>query len=384
MMRKKVISVVVSVLFLVVLAYPWRVEPAQSQTLIFAGRMAVASHCPHNPAPTGVFPLVATLEVAVGQNPPTRIKLNSAAGGGQVAGVPEQSFVVAAGEPITVMFVEFNSSDSAGNAAVNAYLADCLNANVCIAPSPETPIASCASNIFSNFTQVEDTIFVNINVICGCPPLTSPDTDGDGVLDIFDNCPDFPNSDQSDVDEDRLGDPCDPDADGDGVANESDNCRFGYNPLQEDSDRDGVGDLCDNCPDVPNPNQADADGDGVGDPCDFDVQVDLVTKGVAVTPLRQAPGKPVTVKFTVRNRERATSEPTTHAVTLAGIIVGQVVGPALGPRESETFTMAIRVPDRLKPGPHKLKVIANYLGQAKESNRVNNTDSTPLIVLGRQ
>jgi hypothetical protein len=56
----------------------------------------------------------------------------------------------------------------------------------------------------------------------GVAPL---DSDGDGVADGDDNCPRFPNPDQADRDDDRLGDPCDPcpaggdalDADGDGV-----------------------------------------------------------------------------------------------------------------------------------------------------------------------
>jgi type IV pilus assembly protein PilQ len=58
------------------------------------------------------------------------------------------------------------------------------------------------------------------------------------------------------------------DTDGDGVADESDNCPNISNINQEDADGDGIGDVCDNCPDDSNPGQADGDGDGVGDACD--------------------------------------------------------------------------------------------------------------------
>ena len=58
------------------------------------------------------------------------------------------------------------------------------------------------------------------------------------------------------------------DSDGDGVPDASDNCPNTPNPSQADADGDGVGDACDNCPNTPNPNQADADSDGVGDACD--------------------------------------------------------------------------------------------------------------------
>ncbi len=83
----------------------------------------------------------------------------------------------------------------------------------------------------------------------------TPDSDGDGIDDTLDNCPDAFNEFQEDLDQDGLGDVCDPDIDGDGADNALDNCPQLANPDQADADADGAGDLCD----------ADADGDGVAD-----------------------------------------------------------------------------------------------------------------------
>jgi hypothetical protein len=71
------------------------------------------------------------------------------------------------------------------------------------------------------------------------------DTDGDGVSDLDDNCPDHFNPLQEDLDEDGLGDPCDPDDDEDGVDDVNDNCPIDFNPDQGDVDADGLGDACD-------------------------------------------------------------------------------------------------------------------------------------------
>lgn len=75
------------------------------------------------------------------------------------------------------------------------------------------------------------------------------------------------------------------DSDGDGIINSNDNCPEIANPNQEDSDGDGIGNACDlidntdtdgdtiidsedNCPEKPNTDQLDSDGDGIGDVCD--------------------------------------------------------------------------------------------------------------------
>jgi len=38
--------------------------------------------------------------------------------------------------------------------------------------------------------------------------------------------------------------------------------------IDEDTDGDGIGDATDNCPEIANPGQEDEDGDGIGDVCD--------------------------------------------------------------------------------------------------------------------
>jgi hypothetical protein len=130
--------------------------------------------------------------------------------------------------------------------------------------------------------------------------LEPADSDGDGLSDACDNCPDMPNADQADADGDGVGNVCDNcpndanvdqldsdgdgignvcdlcpndpenDPDGDGICNDVDNCPGLANPSQADVDGDGIGDACDNCPNDYNPNQADNDGDLLGDVCDDD------------------------------------------------------------------------------------------------------------------
>lgn len=53
-----------------------------------------------------------------------------------------------------------------------------------------------------------------------------------------------------------------------GILNEDDNCPTIPNFDQTDTDNDNVGDVCDNCPFDANTDQSDVDVDLVGDKCD--------------------------------------------------------------------------------------------------------------------
>ena len=62
----------------------------------------------------------------------------------------------------------------------------------------------------ANQNSVQPTL-INLEVDeKGCGP-DQRDTDGDGIVDLYDNCPKTPNADQSDKDGDGIGDECDTD-----------------------------------------------------------------------------------------------------------------------------------------------------------------------------
>lgn len=118
-----------------------------------------------------------------------------------------------------------------------------------------------------------------VRVILG--PGLPGDFDNDNIPDATDNCPTVFNPDQTDTDEDGIGDCCDsdaPDADGDGVADSCDNCPSVYNPGQLDDDNDGIGNECEQAP-CP----GDIDGDG------FVNQSDL---GILLAAFNSCPGDP--------------------------------------------------------------------------------------------
>jgi hypothetical protein len=78
--------------------------------------------------------------------------------------------------------------------------------------------------------------------------ISPADSDGDGVADATDNCPQISNPNQVDTDKDGIGDACETphliDSDGDGVDDEFDNCPYIANADQQDTDKDDIGDAC--------------------------------------------------------------------------------------------------------------------------------------------
>jgi len=87
------------------------------------------------------------------------------------------------------------------------------------------------------------------------------DSDGDGVADSSDNCPQIANPNQEDIDGDNTGDVCDPDIDGDNLLNDMDNCdgptvNWDSGDISLDMDQDGCHDASED---------DDDDGDGVDD-----------------------------------------------------------------------------------------------------------------------
>ena len=133
------------------------------------------------------------------------------------------------------------------------------------------------------------------DVLLVCAPLAPPGY----VANDDDNCPDDPNPDQADSDEDGLGDVCDPDRDGDMHEAAVDDCDDTDPAVWQaatfcgDADEDGFGDpavttsactgqppagYVDDCSDLCPSNQdaavSDLDGDGLGDGCDPDADGD--------------------------------------------------------------------------------------------------------------
>jgi hypothetical protein len=115
-------------------------------------------------------------------------------------------------------------------------------------------LAGTLSGTLANGDPINNA-FAHRGADCGGQPCTGRilvlapglDWDQDAIPNVFDNCPEEPNADQADLDEDGTGDVCfaPVDLDRDGIVDALDNCRVDANPDQADADYDGVGDACD-------------------------------------------------------------------------------------------------------------------------------------------
>lgn len=106
---------------------------------------------------------------------------------------------------------------------------------------------------------------------------TPIDSDDDGVPDGQDNCPNTSNPEQSDVDDNGIGDACDApqDSDGDGTPDDQDSCPndqnktipgdCGCDVIDTDSDNDGTADCNDNCSNDPTKTEPGVCGCGIAD-----------------------------------------------------------------------------------------------------------------------
>lgn len=210
------------------------------------------------------------------------------------------------GEPASVALVLRSGAALYGDEDTVRALRDagCENLDVCGRAKQVCALGDSGTGLADIIASVNSAETIQL-FSCGVPPGeptcipfrtgefmgvgTDGDQDGDGVMDMLDNCPTVFNpvrpldgTDQANADSDGDGDACDVcpldadsdtceppdpnDRDGDGFVNAMDNCPDQANPGQEDGDSDMIGDVCDRCPAFSNP------GDGACPASIYDVK----------------------------------------------------------------------------------------------------------------
>jgi OOP family OmpA-OmpF porin len=135
-------------------------------------------------------------------------------------------------------------------------------------PQPKAPVDTDGDGVTDDLDKCPDTPAGTRVDASGCPlPL---DSDGDGVNDDADKCPNTP----AGTPVDASG--CEVDSDGDGVGDSKDKCpntpagaKVNEEGCELDSDGDGIVDSQDKCPDTPKGDKVDATG------CSFKEEIKL-------------------------------------------------------------------------------------------------------------
>ncbi len=109
--------------------------------------------------------------------------------------------------------------------------------------NPDRPVVGARGEA-GDLTRSDGVIMLAAGIVRTNSQYQPNDSDSDGVAETLDNCRTISNPQQSDINNNGIGDECD------------------------DYDRDDVINSIDNCPDAPNGNQTDEDADGIGDVCD--------------------------------------------------------------------------------------------------------------------
>jgi cysteine-rich repeat protein len=239
------------------------------------GAEVLPSGLPKNPAPTAgramaaagaAFPGLAFGELVVVPEPTPSCDTRGFLVPGQSARVIGGGF--AAGASLTL---RLKASEGSYDVTLGTTFADAagdLSALVTI--PPEAPTSGLALFEALGLTTSGNPLL--LSGLAGLGPSLSTDSDGDGLSDLCDPCPEVASPNQADGDADGVGDVCDAcpadgdnDLDRDGACAEADPC-----PLDpaNDLDADGVCDGSDNCPLDFNPGQEDSDVDGRGDACE--------------------------------------------------------------------------------------------------------------------
>lgn len=120
------------------------------------------------------------------------------------------------------------SSDDDGLWIVNLRISQLLDNGKTYLKNLGNGLGTRYCQVLNRYTGAGDADFtLNLDYSSTTPVIidcSTYDSDGDGILDIDDNCPNNSNVNQADLDQDEIGNVCDDDRDSDGITNTSDDC----------------------------------------------------------------------------------------------------------------------------------------------------------------